>query len=310
MLEDYKTAIDIGSNKIVAVISEYDSVVKDLRICGYSEVESDGVRNGIVVNIDVLSNKIAKAIEEVEKMAGREVRNIIINASGKHINVIQSEGIHAVENQGYEITYNDICKVLETAKAVKMNPDSSILNIFPIEYKIDGQGGIIMPLNMVGVRLEVKVNIITGDNRAMHNLIKSINSLNLQVDDYIFSGIASANAVLTEEEKEHGVLLMDIGAGTIDVIGYENNSVFCVDSFDKGGEDVNIEIAKNFNTSLKEADRLKKEYGYALLNLCNADETIQINILGNAKKVIIKRCELVLVIENTLRKIFKEVLKK
>ncbi|MBP7654156.1 cell division protein FtsA [Candidatus Dependentiae bacterium] len=307
MIDDYKAIIDIGTSKIVVIVGEYNSQTKELNILGFGRSKSEGLKNGVVVEIDKTSNAIAKAVEEAETMSGREIRNVTIGVSGNRINCFEKVGVTAVARPDKEISAVDINRAVDLAKAFKMNGDFEILNILPKEFIVDGEGGIKDPTNMSGWRLEVKALVVTVETSVFHNLMKSVNDISLNIDNYAINSFAGSYSVLNEEEKNLGALLIDIGAGTTDIAAFENGSISTISSFDTGGDIITLNISKNFTVSFNEAERIKIKYGSAIIEHCDPDEEIEIQLVGSMQLQKIKRIELVKVINKSIVSLFEKL---
>jgi len=310
MTDEYKAIVDIGTNKIATVVGEYNQISHELNILGFGRAKSEGVKNGTVVDLEKTANAIVRAIEDAETMSGREIKNVGIGISGGHIRIFESTGVTAVARPEKEITPADINRAIELAKAIKINGNSEMLHILPKEFIIDGQGGVKDPTNMMGMRLEVKAHIITVANNALHNLVKSVNNSGLHIDNYAINSLASSAGALTAEEKDLGVIMIDIGAGTADLSAFENGALLHTSAFDMGGEQITIDISKHFRTSFNESERLKIKFGTALVENCDESEEIDAQLVGAMKLQKIKRIELAQVIEKNLTAMFQEIKKR
>nr|HPN29919.1 cell division protein FtsA [bacterium] len=246
---------------------------------------------------------------EAETMSGREIQNVTIGITGGHINCFQKEGVTAVDRPDKEISQTDINRAIELAKTFKLNGDFEIIHILPKEFIIDGEGGIKDPTNMSGWRLEVKALIITAATNIFHNLMKSVNNASLSVESYAINSLAASYSALTEEEKNLGALLIDMGGGTTDIAAFENGSITRLASYDLGGDYITVNISKNFTVSFNEAERLKIKYGGVLLETCDPDEEIEIQLVGSMQPHKIKRIELIKVINKSATEIFEKLKK-
>lgn len=213
--------LDIGTTKICAVVGEVFPDKVD--IIGVGASPSVGLRKGVVVNIESTVSSIKKAVEEAEMMAGCTISSVYVGIAGSHVTGINSDGVIAVKHS--EITRDDIDKVVENAKAIPLSQDQEVIHVLPQQFKVDGQGGIQDPLGMTGVRLEADVHVVTGSVTAVRNIIKCCNRAGLEVDDVVLEPIASAEAVLTPEEMELGIALLDIGGGTSDLAVFAENCI-------------------------------------------------------------------------------------
>src|SRR6056297_2273866 len=207
---DMIVGLDIGTSKVTCAIAEYDDR-GELEIIGIGTALSSGLRRGVVINIEATLRSVVDAIEAAEQMAGREVRRVVSGVAGSHIEGLNSRGVVAVTGKGREITTEDVERVIEAARAVSIPMDREILHVIPRSFVIDDQSGIKNPLDMIGVRLEVEVHIITGSVTAAQNLVKCVNRAGFEIQQVVFSSIAAAESVLSQDEKDLGVIVLDIG---------------------------------------------------------------------------------------------------
>ncbi len=268
--------LDIGTTKICAVVGEVDS--GGVNIVGIGTSPSTGLRKGVVVNIEQTVQSIKRALEEAELMAGCEIRSVYAGIAGSHIKGFNSHGVIAVK--GGEVTARDIERVLDAAKAVAIPLDREVIHILPQEYIVDDQTGIVDPLGMAGVRLEVKVHIVTGAVTSAQNIVKSCHKSGLDVEDIVLEALASSKAVLTDEEREIGVALVDIGGGTSDIIIFHANSIKHTGVVPLGGANLTNDIAFGLRTPTQAAERIKVRYGCALAELVREDEIIDVPGVG------------------------------
>ncbi len=253
-------AIDIGSSKIAVLIAQInptDTIDQPLRIIGAAQTQSHGIKKALIINIEEAVNSILKAVEAAERMAGFSLKSVVINISGNHINSLNSKGVVAVAQPDVEITEDDVVRVIEAARAVSLPSNQQILHVWPRFFTIDSQEGIKDPVGMSGVRLEVDTHIITASTTTIKNLTKSINDVGLDVDQIVFSGLASALAVINPTEKELGVVLADIGADVTDVTVYTEGSLSYSTVIPIGGHHVTKDIAAGLRINLEQAEKLK-----------------------------------------------------
>ncbi|MBC7355524.1 MAG: cell division protein FtsA [Desulfomicrobiaceae bacterium] len=285
--------LDIGTTKICAVVGEVDS--EGVNIVGIGTSPSTGLRKGVVVNIEQTVQSIKRALEEAELMAGCEIRSVYAGIAGSHIKGFNSHGVIAVK--GGEVTARDIERVLDAAKAVAIPLDREVIHILPQEYIVDDQTGIIDPLGMAGVRLEVKVHIVTGAVTSAQNIVKSCHKSGLDVEDIVLEALASSKAVLTDEEREIGVALVDIGGGTSDIIIFHDNSIKHTGAVPLGGANLTNDIAFGLRTPTQAAERIKVRYGCALAELVHEDDIIEVPSVGGreprrlSRQVLAEICE-------------------
>jgi len=271
--------LDIGTTKICAVVGEV--VENRVDIIGVGTHPSIGLRKGVVVNIESTVNSIKKAVAEAEMMAGCNISSVYVGIAGSHVTGQNSDGVIAVKNR--EIRQEEIDRVVENAKAIPLGQDQEVIHVMPQEFKVDGQGGIQDPLGMTGVRLEAKVHIVTGSVTAVHNIIKCCNRAGLEVDDVVLEPIASAEAVLTPEERELGVALIDIGGGTSDLAVFAENCIQRTFVLGIGGNNLTNDLSIGLRTPLKAAERLKEKYGCAISSMIDKDQAIEVPSVGGRK---------------------------
>ena len=271
--------LDIGTTKICAVVGE--AIDNRVDIIGVGTHPSIGLRKGVVVNIESTVNSIKKAVAEAEMMAGCNITSVYVGIAGSHVTGQNSDGVIAVKNR--EIRQEEIDRVVENAKAIPLGQDQEVIHVMPQEFKVDGQGGIQDPLGMAGVRLEAKVHIVTGSVTAVHNIIKCCNRAGLEVDDVVLEPIASADAVLTQEERELGVALIDIGGGTSDLAVFAENCIQRTFVLGIGGNNLTNDLSIGLRTPLKAAERLKEKYGCAISSMIDKDQAIEVPSVGGRK---------------------------
>ncbi|HJU86304.1 MAG TPA: cell division protein FtsA, partial [Gemmatimonadota bacterium] len=255
------------------IIAELDTE-RNVKIVGVGTSRSEGLRRGVVVNLEKTVVSIGRAIEEAELMAGVEVRNVYAGIAGDHIRSINSHGVIAVSRGGVEITRADIGRVVDAAKAVAIPMDREILHILPQEFTVDDQKGIKDPSGMAGIRLEVDVHIVTGAVSSAQNLVKAIQQAGYQVRDLVLEPLASSHGVLTDDERELGVALLDIGGGTTDIALFHEGSIRHTAVIGLGGNSVTNDIAIGLRTPARDAERIKERYGAAVAGMVDPDEEI------------------------------------
>ncbi len=277
--------LDVGTTKICAVVGEITDTGVD--IVGIGTSPSTGLRKGVVVNIEQTVQSIKKALEDAELMAGCEIRSVYAGIAGSHIKGFNSHGVIAVK--GGEVGPKDIERVIDAAKAVAIPMDREVIHILPQEYIVDDQRGIADPLGMAGVRLEVKVHIVTGAVTSAQNIVRSCHRSGLDVDDIVLEALASAKAVLTEEEREIGVALVDLGGGTSDMAIFSNDSIKCTSVLPLAGSNLTNDIAFGLRTPMASAEKIKIKYGCALSDLVHSDETIEVPSVGGREPRLLSR---------------------
>jgi cell division protein FtsA len=292
--------LDIGTTKICAVVGELSTDGVD--IVGIGTHPSVGLRKGVVVNIESTVNSIKKAVEEAELMAGCEIRSVYAGIAGGHIKAFNSHGVIAVKTR--EVTRSDIERVIDAAKAIAIPLDREVIHVLPQEFIVDDQDGIQDPLGISGVRLEVKVHIITGAVTSAQNIIRCANKSGLDVSDIVLESIASGETVLTPEEKELGVALIDFGGGTTDLAIFSNSCIKHTAVLALGGNNLTNDIAIGLRTPHQAAERIKKSHGCCLTSMINKEETIEVPSVGGRKPRILSRQILGEILEPRVEEIF------
>jgi cell division protein FtsA len=267
------TGLDIGTSKVVALVGE---ITPDgsIELIGIGRHPSRGLKRGVVVDIEATVNSIQRAVQEAELMAGCEVRMVYTGIAGSHIRSLNSHGIVAIKDR--EVSQVDIERVIDAAKAVAIPADQKILHILPQEFIIDNQGSIREPIGMAGVRLEARVHIVTGSVSAAQNIAKCVRRCGLEVNDIILEQLASSHAVLTEDEKELGVCMVDIGGGTTDIAVFHDGAIQHTAVIPIAGDQVTNDIAMAFRTPTKSAEAIKLEYGCAMEELTNPNQMVEV----------------------------------
>ena len=298
--------LDVGTTKICAIVGEVNEDNR-IDIIGIGSAPSRGLRKGVVVNIESTVKSIEKAVKEAELMAGVELNTVFVGIAGSHIKGINSRGVVAVSGKNKEVTKYDVNRAIDAARAIAIPVDREVLHILPQEYIIDDQDGITEPFGMSGVRLEVEVHIITAAVTSAQNLVKSVNRAGLEIEDIVLEQFASSKAALTPQEKEIGVILIDIGGGTTDVIVFINGKVRHTSVLGLGGNHVTNDIAVGLRTPTSEAERIKCKYGCACSDLVEDDETIEVPSVGGRKPRVLSRQVLSEIIEPRMEEIFSLV---
>ena len=274
--------LDVGTTKICAVVGE--EVDGALEFRGVSASSSTGLRKGVVVNVEATVESIKKAVKTAEETTGVEINAVYVGISGGHIKGFNSFG--AVGIRGPEVTHTDVDRVIDSAKAVYVPLDREVLHVIPTGYILDGQNGIKDPAGMAGVRLEAKVYIVTGAVTSVQNLLKCCEKAGVEVIDIVFEPLASAEAILTDDEKELGVAVVDIGGGTTDIILYKDGWLRHSSVLAVGGNHFTNDIAVGLRISVVEAERIKKDHGSAGTSLVGDSEEIDIVQAGKGRKIL------------------------
>ena len=286
--------LDIGTSKVVAIVGEVGPGGQ-VEISGIGSHPSRGLKKGVVVNIESTVQSIQRAVEEAELMAGCQIHSVYVGIAGSHVKSLKSHGIVAIRDK--EVGQADLDRVIDAARAVAIPADQKILHILPQEFIIDSQEGIREPIGMSGVRLEAKVHMVTGAVSAAQNIVKCIRRCGLEVDDVILEQLASAHAVLTEDEKELGVCLVDIGGGTTDIAVFTDGAIRHTAVIPIAGDQVTNDIAVALRTPTQHAEEIKVKYACALSQLAGADETIEVPSVGDRPARRLSRQTLAEVVE-------------
>jgi len=293
--------LDIGTSKIVAIVGELQPG-GDVEVVGIGSHASRGLKRGVVVDIESTVQSIQRAVEEAELMAGCQIQSVYAGIAGSHIRSLNSHGVVAIRDK--EVTEGDVERVLDAARAVAVPTDQRILHVLPQEYVIDDQDGIRSPVGMAGVRLEARVHLVTGAVSAAQNIVKCVNRCGLSVDDLILQPLASSYSVLNEDEKELGVCLVDIGAGTTDIAVFTEGAIRHTAVIPIAGDQATNDIAVALRTPTQYAEEIKIKYACALTQLASADETIQVPSVGDRPPRRLARQTLAEVVEPRYEELF------
>jgi cell division protein FtsA len=302
--KDLIVGLDIGTSKVVAVVAEMQPDGR-YEVVGLGQHESRGLKKGVVVNIETTVASIQRALEEAELMADCKIRNVYTGIAGSHIRSFNSIGMVAIKDK--EVTDADVARVIETAKAVNIPTDQQILHVLAQEFIIDGQEDIREPIGMSGVRLDVKVHIVTGAVSAAQNIIKCVRRCGLEVQDLILQPLASSSAVLTDDEKELGVALVDIGGGTTDIAIFTGGSIRHTAVIPIAGDQITNDVAMALRTPTPDAEDIKLRYGIAKQVLADPDDKIEVPGIGDRGPRSLSRQALAAVIEPRVEELFSLV---
>ncbi len=270
--------LDIGTSKVVAIVGEVQDD-GELEVIGFGSHPSRGLKRGVVVNIEATVNSIQRAVEEAELMAGCEIQSVYTGIAGSHIRSLNSHGIVAIRDR--EVGRSDVDRVIDAARAVAIPADQRVIHVLPQEFIIDGQEGIRDPIGMSGVRLEARVHMVTGAASAAQNIVKCVQRCGLEVEDIVLEQLASSHAVLTDDEKELGAALVDIGGGTTDIAVFHDGAIKHTAVIPIAGDQVTNDIAISLRTPTQYAEEIKIKYACALSQLANSDETIEVPSVGD-----------------------------
>ncbi|EAT10943.1 cell division protein FtsA [Bermanella marisrubri] len=293
--------LDIGTSKVVAIVGEV-SPTGSIKIVGLGSHPSRGLKKGVVVNIESTVQSIQRAIEEAELMAGCQIHSVYAGIAGSHIRSMNSHGIVAIKDR--EVVQSDIERVLDAAKAVAIPADQRILHVLPQEYVIDMQEGVKEPIGMAGVRLEAKVHMVSGALNAAQNIEKCVQRCGLAIDDIILEQLASSYAVLTDDEKELGVCMVDIGGGTTDIAIYTEGAIRHTAVIPIAGDQVTNDIAMALRTPTQHAEEIKIKYACALTQLAGPEELIKVPSVGERAPRSLSRQALAEVVEPRYEELF------
>jgi cell division protein FtsA len=293
--------LDIGTSKVVAIVGEIGPD-NSIEVVGIGSHPSRGLKKGVVVNIESTVQSIQRAVEEAELMAGCQIHSVFVGIAGSHIRSLNSHGIVAIRDR--EVYGLDVDRVIDAAQAVAIPADQRVLHILPQEYVIDSQEGIKEPLGMSGVRLEAKVHLVTCATNASQNIEKCIRRCGLEVEDVILEQLASSYSVLTEDEKELGVCLVDIGGGTTDIAIFTEGSIRHTGVIPIAGDQVTNDIAMALRTPTQHAEEIKIKYACALTQLAGAGETIKVPSVGDRPPRDLSRQALAEVVEPRYDELF------
>lgn len=300
-------SLDIGTTKVAFVIASATS--NGIEILGLGEAPSVGVRQGAIVNIEATAEAIKKARDEAELMSGLRAEKVWVSIGGVHIKSFDSDGMIAVRND--EVSKDDVNRVIDAAKAVSIQSDRQVLHVLPKDYKLDGQEGITDPIGMSGIRLEAAVHIITGQKSVIQNVVKCVEKAEISLEGLVLTQLASALAVLSADEKQLGVTVVDIGGGTCDVITFMRSSATHTACIPVGGNNFTHDVALGLRATQDNAEAIKCKHGFALPEMANADESLEVESVGGRSPRTVSRASLCRVLEarseETLKLIQKEI---
>jgi cell division protein FtsA len=295
--------LDIGTTKVCAAIGEFDQA-RELVITGLGTSPSSGLRKGVVINIESTHRAVKESLEAAMLMSGREVSAVYAGIGGMHIEGTNSRGVVAVAGREKEITQADVERVIEAARAMAIPMDREVIHIIPQEYIVDGQGGVRDPRDMIGVRLEAEIHIITGAVTPAQNLVTCVNRAGYKIEGIVLEALAAAEAVLSKEEKELGSLLIDLGGGTTEILVYVDGSPYYTGVLPLGGAQVTGDISIMLKTPVESAERIKREAGCCYPALVEDGQEIIIPGLGGRPPLALPRAELCAIIQPRMAEIF------
>ncbi len=286
--ERYLVGLDVGTSKVTAIVGEATDD-GGLDIIGMGLADSRGIKRGVVVNLEAAVESIKKAIEEAELTAGVEIDSVHLGLSAAHVKAFNSRGVVAVAGKNREITREDVRRAIDAAKAVALPSGREILHVLPQDFVVDEQDGIGAPVGMTGARLEVNVHVVTGSASSTQNIVACVNRSGVAVLDTVLEQLAASDAVLTNDEKELGVALVDIGGGTTDFAIFERGSLWHTGVVAIGGDHFTNDIAVGLRTPIPDAERIKRRSGCALSAMVDESETMEVASVGGRKPRVMSR---------------------
>jgi cell division protein FtsA len=299
----FVTGLDIGTSKIGVVIGEVSSEGW-VNILGVGVSPSEGLRQGVVINLDLAVRSIEKAVQEAQLTAGQEVSNVIVGIAGDHIRSVNSRGVVAVSRSDHEITQRDVDRVIDAAKAIALPIDREVLHVLPQEFIVDNQAGIKNPVGISGVRLEAEVHIVTGAVTSAQNIVRCVKKAGLGVTSLVLEPLASSCAVLDKNEKELGVALVDLGGGTTDIALFHDGAIRHTAVIGLGGQNVTNDIALGLRTPIDQAEEIKKKYGSGHKDLVSKHELFAVPGIGGRDPRDVSREVLTSIIQPRMEEIF------
>ena len=304
--DKYIVALDIGTSKVCVLVGEVNDRGQ-LEIIGKGTSPMKGTRRGNIINLDQAIDAVKKAVDEAEVMAGLQIESVFVGVAGDHIRSVNSRGVVSIAGKHKEIAREDIDRVIEASKSINVPGELEILHVIPREFVVDGQDGIHDPLGMTAARLEANVHIVTGARTHNQNVLTAVNKAGIAVDELVLEQLAAAEAVLTQDEREMGVLLMDIGAGTTDYAVFLEGNVVHTNVLPVGAGHFTSDISVVLRTPMEDAERIKKRYGCALSSLVTEDDPIEVPTVGGRAPKILSKHELTGILEPRAAEIAKLV---
>ena len=302
--EQYLVGLDVGTSKIAAIVGEVTEDDESIDIVGIGLAEAHGIRRGAIVNLEHAVESIKKAIEEAELTAGVEIDSVHLGLSGAHVKAFNSRGVVAVAGKNREISREDVRRALDAAKGVALPSGREIVHVLPQDFVVDEQDGIGAPIGMTGARLEVNVHVVTGSVATTKNVVASVNRAGVAVLDTVLEQLAASEAVLTPDEKELGVALVDIGGGTTDFAIFEKGSLWHTGVVSLGGDHFTNDIAVGLRTPIPDAEKTKRRVGCALASLVDDEETIEVASVGGRQPRVMSRRILADILQPRAEEIF------
>lgn len=295
-------SLDIGTETVKVVIGE---VLEDsLNIIGVGTSKSNGMRKGAIVDIEQTVQSIQKAIEQAERMVGMKIHSVVVGINGDHIQLQPCHGVVAVQSENREITDEDVTRVIEGAQVISIPPEREIIDVIPKQFIVDGYDEITDPRGMIGVRLEMEGTIITCSKTMLHNILKCVEQAGLEITDICLQPLAAGTIALSQDEKNLGIALVDIGAGSTTISVYEDSHLAATSVLPLGGDNITKDLSIGMRSSLEEAEDIKKNYGYAYYHDANEQETFKVAVIGSESKKTFNQLEISDIIEARLEEIY------
>jgi cell division protein FtsA len=299
------SALDLGSGSVKIVIAELTE--NGPLIVGFGESASKGINKGIVVDLDKTTEAIIDAKQKAENMSGKKISSVTATVSGTHIHSVNNKGTVIISREGREITRDDVRRAEESAKVIMLQPNQEIIHTLPRQFIIDGQGGIRNAIGMSGIKLEEEVHIITGSSTVLRNIRKCVKNAELYINEFVLHSVASSYAALRDEEKELGVALLDIGAGTTDLIVFSEGNISFTEVFPMAGEYITKDIAYGLRVSLEEAERIKKDFGFVSSGDEEIEGEIEISSVGSSEKKKVSKAQISDIVTARVDEIFENI---
>lgn len=303
---DFVVGLDIGTSK-VAVVTALASEDGQVNVIGVGTSPSTGMKKGVVVDIDGTVKSIASAVEQANRMAGVDIKSVYVSVTGAHVSSVNNRGVVAVGREDKEIMQEDVDRVMEAARVLNIPSDREIIHVLPREFVVDGYDGVRDPVGMMGVRLEVEAQIVTGAVTSMQNLLRAVYKAGLEVDDVVLAPLASGEAVLNPAERELGVAVIDMGAGTTDVAIFEKGSLWHASVLPLGGDYITNDIAVGLRTPTTQAEKIKIQYGASRVSMVPEDVSFDLPTVGGTKEKSVSRATLAGIIEPRVQEILMMV---
>ncbi|RKD24107.1 cell division protein FtsA [Ammoniphilus oxalaticus] len=302
---DLLVSLDIGTSKVRVIIGEVHN--GSINIIGVGTAESQGINKGAIVDIDQTVLAIREAVDQAERMVDVTIQDVFVGISGNHIELVMSQGVVAVSSENKEIGEEDIYRVTEAAKVISIPPEKEIIDVVPIEYIIDGLSGVSDPRGMIGIRLEMEGTIITGSKTIIHNLYRCVERAGLKIAGFYLQSLAASDIALSKDEKNLGVVLIDMGAGSTTVSIFEQGTLAGIRSIPIGGDYITSDIAYALRTSTEEARRLQMKYGCGMIEQASPSESFKVKRIGSNSDLECSQIDLAHVIEPRVAEIFEMI---